>query len=182
MGQRAIEFARKTRTRERGIEFGNRLDRKTQRPEICAQALGQLGKDSRNFRGLVLGKLHEPVVVLDGFKRLDENGLPRRAGGVHDALHLAPLGRAHRDDEAVVAQRDVIFASVAAARAQHALERFLNRLARAAHAAANPLQFGRGVVADFAVGQHGAANGRRERAKIGNGTGARGEQRKLPRT
>ena len=137
-------------------------------------------EDSRDFRGLVLGKLHEPVVVLDGFKRLDENCLPRGAGGVHDALHLAPLGRAHRDDEAVVAQRDVIFAGVAAARAQHALERFLNRLARAAHAGANAFQFGRSVVADFSVGQDGAADGRRERTKIGDRAGARGEQRKLP--
>ena len=178
--QRAIEFARETRARECGIEFGNGLNRKAQRPEICAQALGQFVEDARNFRRFVLGKLHEPVVVLDGFKRLDENGLAGRAGGVHDALHLSPLGRAHRNDEAVVAQRDVIFARVAAASAQHALERFLNRLARAAHAGANAPQFGRSVVADFSVGQDGAANGRRERAKIRNGTGARGEQRKLP--
>ena len=175
MGQRAIEFARETRAREYGIEFGNRLNRKAKRPEICAQALGQLVEDPRNFRRFVLGKLYEPVVVLDGFKRLDENRLPRRAGGVHDALHLSPFGRAHRDDEAVVAQRDVIFAGVAAAGAQHALERFLNRFARAAHAGANALQFGRGVVADFSVGQDGAANGGRERAKIRNGTRARGE-------
>ena len=138
LGERAIEFSRETGARECGVKFGNRLNRKAQRPEICAQALGELGEDSRNFRGLVLGKLHESVVVLDGFKRLDENRLPGRAGGVHDALHVSPLGRAHRDDEAVVAQRDVIFARVAAAGAQHALERFLNRFARAAHAGANP--------------------------------------------
>ncbi len=86
LGERAIEFPSETSTRECGVKFGNRLNRKAQRLKTCSQAPGQLIEDSRNFRGLILGKLNKPIVVLDGFKRLDENRLPRRAGGVHDAL------------------------------------------------------------------------------------------------
>jgi hypothetical protein len=56
---------------------------------------------------------------------------------VSTAKRSGPLGGAHRDDKAVVAQRDVIFAGVTAASVQHAFERFLNRLARSAHAGAN---------------------------------------------
>ncbi len=135
--QRAIEFSGETRARENGIEFGDGLDRKTQRPEISAQALGQLIEDSRNLRRFVFGKLDEPVIVLDGFKRLDENGLPGRACGVDNALYLAPFSRAHGDDEAIVPQGDVILARIAAAGAQHALERFVNGLARVPHVGAN---------------------------------------------
>jgi len=51
-----------------------------------------------------------PGIQIDRFKRFDKNRLAGGARGVHDSLHLPPLGRAHGDHEAVVAQRDVVFA------------------------------------------------------------------------
>ncbi len=141
---------------------------------------GQLSEDARDFRGFILGELHEPVVELDGFKRLDENRLARGAGGVHDALHLPPFGRAHRNDEAIVAQRDVVFAGVAAARAQHALAAFSESSRACAPCCARMrLSSGRSIVADFAVRQHGAANRHGQRAQIRNGGSPRGEKRKF---
>ena len=95
---------------EHRVELRDRRRRKAQRPEICAQPLGQLFEDARDFGCFVFGELHELVVELNRFERLDENRLAGRARGVHDALHLPPLRRAHGDDEAVVAQRDVVFA------------------------------------------------------------------------
>jgi hypothetical protein len=80
-GQCAIEFVCETRPREYGVNFSDGLDCKTQRSEIASQAVGQFAEDSRNLRRFVLGKLHQLIVVLDGFKRLDENRLPRRACG-----------------------------------------------------------------------------------------------------
>ena len=99
---------------------------------------------------------------------------------MHDALHLAPVGRAHGNDEAVVSQRDVVFARIAAARAQDALERFPDRFARVPNAAANAPQFGRSVVADFAVRKHGAADGHGQRTQIRDGGSAGREKRKFP--
>ena len=82
---RSNSRAKRARAKD-GIEFGNCLNGKFERAEIGAQALGEFEEDARNFRRFVLGKLDQAVIELDGFKRLDENRLPGRAGGVDDAL------------------------------------------------------------------------------------------------
>ena len=78
-------------------------------------------------------KLNQAIIQIDRFERLDEHGLARGARSVNDARHGAPVGGAHGNHEAVVAQRDVIFAGRLAAGAQDAFERTLNSFARLAH-------------------------------------------------
>ena len=110
---------------------------------------------------------------------LDKNRLARRARGMHDSLHLALLGGAHGDDEAIVAQRDVVLSCIAATGAQNAFQCFPNRVASVPHAAANAPKLGRGVVADLAIGENSAADGHGQRAQIRNSLGPGGEKRKF---
>ena len=104
------------------------------------QSLGKLLQDAENLRGLVFGKLHQLVVGLHRFKRLDENGLPRSAGAVNDALHRATMFRPHRNHEAVVAQRHVVFTRLRLPRTHDLLQRFLDRIPSLQNAGANPAQ------------------------------------------
>jgi len=126
---------------------------KAQRAEIPAQPLVTY-KDVRVIFGrFVLGKLHHLLL-----RSMVSNGSTNTVWPVALAACTTPSPAASRprarDDEAVVAQRDVVFACLAATRPQNALERFLNCFARAAPSGANALQLGRGIVADFAVWQH----------------------------
>src|SRR5262249_11465083 len=88
-----------------------------------------------------------------------ENSLPCGARSVNNALHAATMLGANRNDEAVVAQGDVVFATAGAnTLAKNLPQGFLDRIARLHNAGANPAQRGRSVVADFFVGEDAAPN------------------------
>src|SRR5262249_61250357 len=101
----------------------------------------------------VLRQLYELVVGLDGLERLHENGLARGAGAVDDAMYAAAMFGTHRNDKAVIAHRDVVFARFRISRAEDLLERFLDGFARLGNAGANSFQRRRRIIADFAVWQ-----------------------------
>jgi len=103
------------------------------------------------------------------------NTFVRRAGRVHDALHLPPLRRADRNDEAVVSQCDVVFAGIAATSVQDAFERFLNRGARLSMLARIRLNSGEASSLISPLGNT-ARRTTAARAKIGN-RAARAERR-----
>ena len=82
------------------------------------------------------------IVGVDGFERLEENGLAGGAGSVHHTGDGAALFGANRNDEAIVAQSDVVFAGGGVARAENLLERFLDCGASFADAGADAAESG----------------------------------------
>ena len=107
-----IEVAGKTGAGKNAVQFGNGCGGGLQGP-AGLQSSGELFQDAKNFGGFIFGKLNELIVGLDGFEWLDENGLPCGAGAMDHALHGAAMFGAHRNDEAVVAQGDIVFADSA---------------------------------------------------------------------
>ena len=117
-GEAAIELAREAAAGENGIEQSNGVRGKTQRAALGLKFFGELGKDAMDFRSFVFGELHELVIELDGVEGLDENGLPGGARAVDHAGNGLAVGGAHGNDEAVVAQRDVVVAGFGTARGE----------------------------------------------------------------
>ena len=56
-----------------------------ERAAIGAHAIGQFRENAGDLDGFFFGKLHEPIIQIDGFERLDENSLSRGAGAVDHA-------------------------------------------------------------------------------------------------
>ena len=69
-------------------------------------AARHLDQNAVNLRLLFIEQPHQLVVLFDGFERLDENGLPARAGAVHHALHAPFLLDLYRDHKALTANCD----------------------------------------------------------------------------
>src|SRR5947199_6034210 len=90
-----------------------------------------------------------------------------------------PVLRAHRNDEAVFAQRDVVFSRLGAACAENLLERFLDGFAGARDARADAVQSSGSIITDLAIRQDRAANRRKRLAEVRERRGAGGKQRKL---
>ena len=151
-------------------------------PRSSADPLRQLFQDARDFGDFFVAQLDQTVIEIDRFERLDENRLPRGARAVHYARNGAALGSAHRNHEAVVAERDVVFALFArglAARAQDAFERPPNFLARLGNPGADALQLRRSIVADFTVRENCSVDRRGDLPEIGQRRSALGEARIL---
>ena len=87
-------------------------------------------ENAGNLGQFFFGELNEPVVQIDRFERLDVNGLARGARGVHHTWNSAAIGRTHGDDEAFIAQRDVVLAGLFAARTQKECREFSEILSR----------------------------------------------------
>ena len=68
--------------------FGDGLRQPHPAGRDSARPLGQLLENARDFRRFFFAELHEAIVELDRFERLDENRLARGARGMNDALHL----------------------------------------------------------------------------------------------
>ena len=81
-----------------------------------------------HFARFLFGEPHQLVVQVDGFQRLDEQGVAAGAGAVDHAVQFAALPGDHRHHEALVADGDELLLQDAlfAMGAQKALERFLN--------------------------------------------------------
>src|SRR4029077_657020 len=105
---RAIELTRKSRARKDRIEMGDSSGGRFQGAAIGADLFGQVGKDATDLRYFLFGKLNEAIVQIDSFERLDKHSLPCSAGSMDDAWNSAAITGANRNDEAIVAQRDVI--------------------------------------------------------------------------
>ncbi len=146
-------------------------------PAVGADLFCKLGENARDLRHFLFGKLDEAIIQINGFERLDENSGAGGAGGVHDTGNRAAIGGANGNDEALVAQGDVILAGRLSAGAQNGIERFLDFASRLSDAGADAFQMRRRVVANFTVGEHGAANGGEQVAEIGKGCGAFRETR-----
>ena len=154
----ALEFACKACARKQRIHQRNRLRSRRQRRVLAAQARSQLVEYAHDFRGLVFGELHQVIVAVQGFQRLNEHRLTRRACAVNDARHVAALRRTHRYHKPVVAQRDVVLARLFAARANDTLQIVQQFFAGLADRAADALQLRRCVVADLSIRQNCPAN------------------------
>ncbi len=103
----------------------------------------------------------EFVVLLDGFERLDVDGLAGRAGAVNHAGDAALEFAAHGDDEAVAANGDEVFlrGAVGGELAQRGAEALFDDALLAFLLATNAAEFRRGVVGQSAVGLNGALDG-----------------------
>ncbi len=77
------------------------IRRLLQRRALGGHASGQFLENARDLGGFFFGKLHQAIVQLDGFERLEEHRLPGGARRMHHALHAAPfreLSRESRSD------------------------------------------------------------------------------------
>ena len=178
-GHGGVEILCEAGAGEDTVECGDGVGGGYQRLAEEPQAFRQLAENADDLGGFVFGKLHELVVGLDGFKRLEEYGLAGGAGAVHHAGDGAAMLGAHRNHETVVAEGDVVFAGFGVSRAQDLLQSFLDGGACVGDAGADAAKRGGGVVADVTVGKNAAANRGQHVAKISERGGAFGEQRKL---
>jgi hypothetical protein len=106
----AVVVASKPAPRENGIEMRDGRRGGFERAVLTTKPFRELFQDARDLRQLVLAELDQPIIQIDSFERLDENGLPRSAGAVNHSRHGAAFRCSHGNHEAVVPQRDVIFA------------------------------------------------------------------------
>jgi len=130
LSSNTVEFPRKSRPRKYAVEFRNRLRSRQQRPTDHLQFLRQLAQDSQDLCGFIFGKLDQLIVRLNGFERLHENRLPRRARSVHDAQNCSAMFGANGNHEAVVPQRHVVLSRFRVPRAQNLLQILLDGIAR----------------------------------------------------
>src|SRR3984957_10925776 len=166
---RAIELTRKSRTGKNRIEMSDSRGGGFKRPAIGADLFGEFGENACNLRDFFFGKLDEAIIEIDGSERLDEYRLARGAGSVHDARNGAAIAGANRNDEAIVAERDVVLASRLTTCPKNTFERLLDFVARLPDARANAAQLWRSIVADFTIGKNRAADGGEEVTKICKG-------------
>src|SRR5580700_9424187 len=106
--------------------MGDSRGRGFERSAIGTDLFSELGENASDFRDFFFGELNEAIIQIDGFERLDENGLAGRAGSVDDAWNGAAIAGANRNDEAIVAERDVVFTNGFAACSKNAFERLLD--------------------------------------------------------
>src|ERR1700674_4364382 len=126
---RGVKIPRESRPRKHAVEFRNRPTCRQERPADNLQLLRELAQNPHDFRGFVLGKLHELVVRIDGFERLHEYRFPRRARSVHPSRKAPPCVGPYGNHETIVPQRDVIFSRLRIPRAQNLLQILLDRFA-----------------------------------------------------
>ncbi len=138
---------------------------------MTAQARGHLHQDAVDFAHLLFGEAHQFVVEVDGFQRLDEQGMAAGTGAVNDAIQLAALPGDYRDHEALVANGDELLLEHAflAMRAEEAFERILNGFLLPLDVAAQASQRHAGVVGNGAIGQDFAVQVLQQAAKIADG-------------
>ena len=113
-----------------------------------AEARGEFAQDAMDFAGFFFGEADEFVVEVDGFHRLDEEGVAAAAGSVDDSVDAAFAAGDNRDYKTVVADGDEIFLqrAVGLMGAQEAFERVLDGLALLLDLAAEAAEGDTGVV------------------------------------
>src|SRR5580704_18676474 len=146
--------------------MGDSRGRGFERSAIGTDLFSELGENASDFRDFFFGELNEAIIQIDGFERLDENGLAGGAGSVDDARNGAAIAGANRNDEAIVAESDVVLAGRLTTCSKNTFERLLGFVARLSDARANAAQLWRSIVADFTIGKNRAADGGEEVTKI----------------
>ena len=123
-----------------------------------------------NLAELFFEQADQFVVLLDGFQRLDEDGLAAGAGAVDHALHAAFLLDFDGDDEALAADGDqfVLHRAAFGEAAKISAERFLDGAALLFDFAADAGEFGRGFVFERAVGLNLVAEAAQEFGEVGD--------------
>jgi hypothetical protein len=133
---------------DQAIEVDQRLDAAPDRRVLGAHQAGQVGQDALHDQLLLAHGEQQGVVELDREQRLDEQGLAGDRAVLHDALHLRRRAGPHRNDEAVVAQRDVgVGHDVGHAAARHQIFELAGQaLAQLAYRAAHARQGVAGLI------------------------------------
>ena len=105
-GANAVVLRGKAGADDEGFDSGE--DGGTGDEQVClrGELRGDGEKDAVNLGQLVLKEANQVVVELDGFKRLQVNGLPRGGRAVDDARNAPLRFRFDRDDETVAADGD----------------------------------------------------------------------------
>src|SRR4029077_17174907 len=95
---------------------------------VLAQALGHLLQDTADLSLLFFQQTHEIVVLLNGFQRLDEHGLPAGAGAVHHTIYALALLSLYGDDKALTADGNefILYGAAFCQAPQIAAQRFLD--------------------------------------------------------
>ena len=132
---------------------------------VAADLAGEGDEDAMDLGLLFFDEADEFVVLLDGFERLDVDGLAGGAGAVDDAGDAALEFAADGNDEAVAANGDEVFLRGAfdGELAQRGAEGLFDDALLAFLLAADAVELGRGVVGEGAVGLDFALDGFGER-------------------
>ena len=139
-GNATVVFARKSSAGKKGVHCRDGRGGVSERASLRHQPRCELFQNTRDLRRFLFPELHQAIVDLDRFQRLDEKRLPRSAGRMDHPLEVPPLRCPNRDHVAFIALGNVIVATLAAARAQNALERLLQIFSRACDSFANAPQ------------------------------------------
>ena len=105
----AIEIHRETRFGENQLQLTHNAEAGQNRICIAPHAFGQLTQDAVYLAHLLLGKPHQLVVQLDGFKRLDEKSMAAGARAVNYPIDFASLAGNHWYHKTLVADGDELF-------------------------------------------------------------------------
>ena len=138
------------------FEFGEDVGGGQNRIRVFADLARHFQQDAMDLGLFFIQQAHQFVVLLDGFERLDKDGLSAGTGAVHHALHAALLLDFYRDHEALAADGDqfVLHRAAFGEFPQVAAQRFLNLAFLLLDLAANAAQFGRRAIVERAVGQN----------------------------
>ena len=134
--ERSAPAARERAAGDHEVELGGRADERDQRLRLGGDERGEVAEDPRHLVALGDLGLAQPVRVLDGRERLDEERLPRAGRVVHDPGH-APAGRRlQRQHGAAAALGDeVVLEVLGERRVARDLAQPLGQLARGPRAA-----------------------------------------------
>src|SRR6266702_3564826 len=150
------------------FEFAEDFDGGENGPGLLAEAGGHFKEDALDFALLFFEEADEFVVLLDGFERLDKDGLARGTGSVNDTLDAALLLGFDGDDETVATDGDqFVLQSIAFGEAAKiATKRVLNATALPLDIATYAAEGGRGVVVEGSVGRELVGEIAQERSEI----------------
>ncbi len=158
------------------FEFGEDVGGGQNRIRVFADLARHFEQDAMDLGLFFIQQAHQFVVLLDGFERLDKDGLSAGTGAVHHALHAALLLDFYRDDKALAADGDqfVLHGAAFGKFPQVAAQRFLNLAFLLLDLTANAAQLGRRAIVERAVGQNLVAERTQEAGEILNAGGKRG--------
>ena len=107
-----------------------------------------------NLRQFFFEHPHQFIVLLNGFERLDEHGLPTGTGAVDHTLDTPFLLRLHRNYKSFAADCDQLILQSAAfgQPSQIAAQRLLDQPLLFLHLATDARKFWRGAVIERAIG------------------------------
>src|SRR5258707_166734 len=157
------------------FEFGEGIGGDQDCIRVLADLARHLEEDAMNLGLFFIQQADEFVVLLDGFERLDKDGLSAGTGAVDDALHAAFLLDFYRDHETLAADGNefILHGPAFGEFAQVAAEGFLDLTLLLLCLSANAAQFGGSAIIECAVGQDLVTKRTQEAGEILNTGGKR---------